>query len=118
AQRAKLRLIELAALRLADLRRLREPGAGRIRVTGHAAVRRIDDDRAARLAVDAEHAITRIDPERVVTAHGAAAGTPEQLEVGRFGIRALANLAADRRRAAVRIARRFTRFERRGGLAF
>src|SRR5687768_14139142 len=104
-------MIELAALRLANLRCFRHPRTRRIGVAGHAPVRRIDQDRAARLAVDAKYPIARIDPERVVAADHAGAALPDALQVGRFGVRALAKLAADWRRGAVRIAWRLARLD-------
>src|SRR5690349_790044 len=110
-------MIELAPLRLANGGRLRQSLARFSCVGGNAAVRRIDDHRAARLAVDPQNAIARIDPERVVTADNASAALPHTLEIRRLGVRALAQLAANRRRGAIRIARLFAELDRRSGLA-
>src|SRR5207302_9928143 len=66
------------------------------------AVLGVEDDRASLLAVDGDQLVPLREPEVVVAADHAAAELLEEFEV-RLGRRVL---AADRRRAAVRIERR------------
>src|SRR5688500_5516352 len=106
-------MIEFAALRLAPRCGRRHPLTSEIGVSRCTARRGIDQDRASWLAIHAQHPIAGVDPERVVAANRACTALPDTLEIRRLRVGTLAQLAANRWRAAIRVAWLLAKLQRR-----